>query len=149
MKRFLQKNKMHKYFQEIMSIKKSPHSIALGFAIGTGIAVLPTPGIGIFAGLLVIFLFKKVNKISLFGAMLIFNPLILAPIYYLSYQLGNWLLGNAPKQEFEVSLYNIVYHLSGRFLMGNIIISVVISFASYFLVKYIAQKYQKKQPSHS
>lgn len=139
------KKSLKHHINDIIKIKTSPHSIALGFAIGAFIAILPTVGIGILLGIIIIFLFKKVSKLSLFGAMLVFNPLILAPIYYLSYQLGNLILGNAPKQEFDLSLYNMVYHLSARFLLGNVILAVVFSLLSYYIVKNIAQKYQEKK----
>lgn len=41
------KEKIMHHFHEALRIKKSPHSIALGFGIGTFIGILPTPGFGV------------------------------------------------------------------------------------------------------
>ena len=65
------KEKLKHHFQEVLKTKTSPHSIALGFAIGTLIDILPTLGFGFFLGLLVGLIFEKVNKYSLFGAIIL------------------------------------------------------------------------------
>jgi len=49
--------------REFVGIKKSAHSIALGFAIGTFIGIMPTPGFGVLFALLVVLFYKEVNKI--------------------------------------------------------------------------------------
>ncbi|MBU1854940.1 MAG: DUF2062 domain-containing protein [Nanoarchaeota archaeon] len=135
---------LREHFRKVISIKKSPHSIALGFAIGTLIAMLPTFGFGpLFAAILML-IFTKLNKFSLFGSFIIWNPIMMMPFYYLNFKLGNLILGSAPAVKFEFSIMNAVHFLSLRFVLGSIIISTTMVIVCYFIVRKIAKKFQKK-----
>jgi uncharacterized protein len=129
------KAKVKHHFHEVIRIKKSPHSIVFGFAIGTLIAILPTPGLSIILGLVVISIFKNISKIALFGALLFWNPIVSAPLYILSYKIGGLLFGNLPVVEYEVSILDNAYNFTRRYLVGNFILAVSISIASYFLIR--------------
>ena len=126
--------KIKNHLDEMTKVKRSNRSIALGFAIGTFIAVLPTPGFNILVGLLIVFLFKKVNKFSLFGAMLIWNPFILTPVYILSYKIGNIIFESTPMVEYKIHIISQIYNFSRRFLVGNIILAVILAITSSILV---------------
>jgi len=133
-----------KYVKSIASIKKSPHSIALGFAVGSFIAIMPTLGTGPLIALVVLLIFTKLNKIALFGSFLIWNPLVMTSVYYLSYKIGNLVFGRAPLIAFEFSISNIIKFFSLKFLVGNTILAILVSVLSYFIIKTIAVNYQKK-----
>ena len=120
---------------KLLKQKKSSHSIALGFAIGTFIGIIPTPGISIILGLLIVLIYRKVNKYSLFIAILFWNTLALAPMYYLSYKIGDLLFGDLPLFEYNVPILNQIYNFTKRYLRGNFILAVSVSIASYFIVK--------------
>ena len=137
-------SQLGQHLSEVIRIKKSTHSIALGFSIGTFISILPTPGFSILIGLLILLIFKKVNKIAMLAAFVIWNPLVQAPIYLLSYKLGDLLLGAYPVVEYQLPFWYTVYHFSRRFFVGNLIIGVCLAITSYFLVKQLAQFYQRK-----
>ncbi|MBA3064624.1 DUF2062 domain-containing protein, partial [Candidatus Woesearchaeota archaeon] len=66
--------KIKEHLSEIIRIKTSPHSIALGFAIGTFIAILPTLGFTYLIAIIVMLVYAKESKIALFGALLLWNP---------------------------------------------------------------------------
>jgi len=136
--------KLRRHFEEVIRIKKSPRSIAFGFALGTLIAILPTFGLGIFIGLLVILFFKKVSKISMIVAFAIWNPFVLAPMAALSYHLGDLILGNTPVVEYELTFMQNFFIYTKRFLIGNFILASTISAASYFLVYYLSKEYKRK-----
>ncbi|MBN2112146.1 DUF2062 domain-containing protein [Candidatus Woesearchaeota archaeon] len=138
------KKRIKKHFTEVIKIKKSPHSIALGFAIGTFISNLPTPGVNILLGLLVSLLYTKVNKLSLFGGILFWNPLITPFTYGLSFKIGDFLLGNAAIVEYTPNRFEQFYSFSSRFLLGVVIVASVLAVASYFIVWSLAYLYQKK-----
>jgi len=138
------KERLKEHFKEVIRIKKSPKSIALGFALGTLIAILPTFGLGIFIGLLIILIFKKINKISMIVAFAVWNPFVLAPMAALSYYLGDLILGSAPIVEYELTFMQNFFIYTRRFLLGNFILSTAISTISYFLVYYFTKKYQKR-----
>jgi uncharacterized protein len=129
---------------EVIKLKKTPHSIALGFAIGTFIAILPTLGIGIFIALLVALVYPKVSKISLFGSFLVWNPFILVPLYALSYTIGNLIYTGIPMIEQEGAFLTGLYNVSREFFLGNIIVSGSIAVLSYFILKHVIKVYKKK-----
>jgi uncharacterized protein (DUF2062 family) len=136
--KFLEKIKLH--FKEVLALKKDPQAIALGFSIGTLIALLPTFGFGILLGLIIMAIFKNISKISMFAAFAILNPLVLIPFYTLSQYLGNFLLGSLPITDIEFTFLQNFYHYSLRFLLGNLIIALAVSIASYFIIYFIAKK---------
>jgi uncharacterized protein (DUF2062 family) len=129
-----------KHILKILQLKSSPHSIALGFAIGTFIALLPTFGFGAFIGLFLLLIFENINKISLLSSFVIWNPLILAPIYYLSYKFGILLCGGVVTDKLSFRIQDLLYSFSRTFLIGNFIISLSISVLCYFLIKNILLK---------
>ncbi len=139
------KEKLKHHFHEVMMTKKSEHSIALGFTIGTFISILPTPGFNILLGLLVVLIYKKVNKFSLFIAMAVWNTLTLIPIYWLSYKIGDLLFGSVPVVKYNIVILDQIYNFSRRFLVGNFILAVVISPLSYFIVKGLIRLYRRRK----
>ena len=76
------------HVKRVIRIEESAHSIATGFAVGTMLALLPTFGLGIFIGLAVIIIFKKISKISMIASFAFWNPILLIPMYTLSYKIG-------------------------------------------------------------
>jgi len=134
--------RLKEHFKEVLRIKTSPHSIALGFAIGTLIAILPTFGFTYLIAIIVMLVYAKESKIALFGALLLWNPFVLFPVYTLSYRLGDFILKGYPA----------IYSLQGieqfryatlRFLVGNFVIAVLFSVTSYFILRKLVS-YSKK-----
>jgi uncharacterized protein len=132
------------HFKRVIETKKSPHSIALGFTLGTLIALLPTPGFSVLIGILVVFIFNKINKYSLFGAIALWNPLVQIPIYTLSYKIGNLIFGSMPLVEYKISLLHQILIYTRRFLIGNVILAILISIISYIVVWLVASHYANK-----
>ncbi len=139
------KAKIRHHFEEVWKVKTSPHSIALGFAVGTFFALLPTPGFSILLGFLVVLIFEKVNKFSLLAAMAIWNPIVLIPIYSLSYLIGDLLFGKLPYIELRFQFLEQAYNFSRQFIIGNTLLAIVFSVASYFILKGIAVAVHKRR----
>ena len=57
---------LRRHFIEVLRAKTSGHSVAFGFALGSFIAISPTPGFSILLGIAMVAIFKKLNKLSLF-----------------------------------------------------------------------------------
>lgn len=138
------KQKIKKHLEEVIKIKESPNSIALGFAIGTAIAILPTFGLGILIGLLIVLIFKKISKISMLAAFVVFNPLITFSLYGLSYKIGDFLLNEIPVKKYSIEILNQLFVYSKRFLLGNFILTIIIASLSYVIIYLLAKKYQKQ-----
>lgn len=138
------KKKARAYLREIKNRKTSEHAIALGFAVGTFIGIIPTPGFGVFLGFASILLIKNMNKVSVFFGLAFWNYLTLTPIYLLSFKIGNLLFDEAPVVRYKFQILNQLYSFSRRFLVGNFILAVVISIACYFLVKALVRTYRRR-----
>ena len=112
------KEKLRHHFHEIHKPEISEHSIALGFAIGTFIGILlPVPVFSIPAALLVILVNKKISKLALFGAIILFwNFLTLTPVYLLSYEIGKLLFGEVSVVKFDIVILDKIYNSSIKYL---------------------------------
>jgi uncharacterized protein (DUF2062 family) len=139
------KEKLKHHFHEVAKSKTSAHAIALGFAIGTAIGLFPTPGFGTLLGVIIALILEKVNKVSIFIAMAIWNPIVCAPFTILSYELGDIILGSRKLITFSSSFLNRFSNLSIKYFLGNIIITVTASVLMYFLVKYAVIIYRKRK----
>lgn len=140
--KFLTKLKNH--FLEVLETKNSPHSIAFGFAFGTLIAVLPTLGFGVLIGLAFLLVFKKMNKYSMLLAFAFWNPFLLASLSPFQYKLGAYLLRDVGIQRYRFKVLNTLFVYSRNYLLGTFIFAIVLTILSYFLILFLAYKYQKK-----
>jgi len=119
--------------------------IALSFSLGTLIAILPTPGFGIFVGLSLLLLFKSLNKIAMVLAISIWNPFLQIPVYFASYRLGCILLGQTPRMRADQAWFTLFTEYTQAFVLGNCILGIIISVGSYFLILRIAQIHRRKK----
>ena len=138
------KQRLKRHFLEVLELKTSTVSIAAGFAVGSLISILPRPGFGVILGTIVVILFKRINKMSTFLALALWNPLTLAPIYALSFKIGYGIFGRAPIVKYKFTILEQVYYYTKRFLVGNIISAICIS-ALCYLLSYIAVEVYKRK----
>jgi len=136
--------KLKDHLSEVLKIKTSPKSIASGFAIGVFFGIFPTFGLELIIIPLTILFFKKISKISLGIAYILFNPLITFPIHILSYFIGDKLLSNFPVVLVRWEFLGNVLTYTRRFILGSFIIAVILSLISYFVVLFLSKKYQSK-----
>lgn len=142
-KRF--KNKIKKHFKEVLEIKTSPNEIAWGFAVGTFFANFPTFGLEFLLIFLIIIIFKRISKVSLLLAFVVWNPLITYPLGVVSYFIGNSILGDAPVITLKFTLFHEIIRITIRYILGSLIIATFFALISYFIVLYLTKKYQKKE----
>lgn len=133
---------LRRHWEEVLRIKTEPETIALGFAIGTFLAILPLFGMSIVLGFGVVVLWKSISKIALFAALAIWNPLTLIPVYLASIKIGDAIFGAAPVLEFELTFMENAFHFSRRFLVGNLLMAVFLTIASYVIVLLCAKRVQ-------
>ena len=142
-KKYIERIKKH--FRDIIEIKTEPGEIAIGFAIGTFFANFPTFGLEFFAIFLILMLFKKISKISLLFAYVIWNPFITYPIGGLSYVLGNYILGDAPVTIVRFVVFQNFIQFTIRYMLGSLIVATFFAIISYFVILYLSKKYQRKE----
>jgi uncharacterized protein len=136
------KFKLKRFLVEISTSKISTHNLAFGFALGTFIAILPTPGFGILVGILLIYLFKKINATSILFPFAVWNPLLLAPLYLLSYKVGDLLFHAKTAVETEYTYLSKILYFCQTYLVGNVIVAVVFSLLSYFIVFHFTERFK-------
>jgi uncharacterized protein (DUF2062 family) len=137
--------------KELVSARSSPHEIALGFSIGTLISILPTPGFNFILGAIAVAVYRPVNKLAVFGAITFYNPIVMIPFYWASYQVGSLIYGLNPVVHYDVAAMNEAYDFTRRFLVGNVIVAVTTSALTYPLVRRIVEirRASAAQPSQA
>jgi uncharacterized protein len=141
------KNKIKEHFQEVLKIKTSPREIAIGFGIGSFFANFPTFGLEFLIIFIILILFKRVSKISLIFAYIVWNPLITYPLAVFSYLVGNFILGDAPIITIRFTILQEVIRFTVRYMVGSLITATILAIASYWAMYYLAKKYQEKNPA--
>jgi uncharacterized protein len=134
------KAKLH----ELNKTHTDPHAVALGFSIGTFISILPTPGFNILIGIFILLLYPKLNKMSIFIGLAVWNPLTAIPIYIASFKIGSFLFGNTDIVTIEFTIWEKAFHFTQRFLVGNVLLATIIALSSYVLLKKGMSMYRKK-----
>ena len=110
--------------RKLLRADDSPHRLALAFALGVLLGILPGTGAVMAAGLATAL---RLNiPLAVAGAMLT-NPLTAPLVYGGSYFIGHWLLGRLEVQ-----------HAMARILLttiaGNLILSIALALVGYGLI---------------
>lgn len=138
------KSKFKNYFEKVMKTKKGLRSIALGFSIGAFITILPTPGLNILLGLLMIFLLPYISKYALFTAYFVFNGIVKTPIYLFALYLGTQLFGNKQELLLNTSLINLGTMFTKNFILGVLIVDIVLAVLSYHFVYHFVKYFRAR-----
>lgn len=134
------KAKLKECYEQLVSLKGKPNTIAYGFAIGVFIGVTPT--IPFHTVLIVLFciLLKKNITAGYIGSWLISNPLTIAFFYVSQYRLGKLLLGTSyPRFYFRHSSFIEIIHKGWDvllpLLLGGLIMAPIFAVPAYFIAR--------------
>lgn len=135
------------FAKRLLSLNGSPHGIALGFALGLFLSVLPTFGLGMVAAL-VAAPFLRANLVSTYLGTLVVNPFTGVFFYGLDYFAGALLLGYGRDVAIPRSLDEL-FQAAGRvavpLYVGGVIVAGVLSLAGYAVILWGAWAYRKKR----
>lgn len=120
--------------KSLLQAETSAHNQALGFAVGTFISLLPTPGFNFALALLLASWFRQIHRATLLAALAIWNVFVTAPFFALSYKLGNFLFPAPATGSVATQWQAQVISFVQGFLVGNLIIAVTITAVSYAIV---------------
>ena len=127
----------------LLNAEASAHNQAIGFALGTFISLLPTPGLNFALSLLLASWFR-LHKATVLLSLAIWNVFVTAPFMALSYRLGNWLFpAPATASVTEQWQAEVISFVQG-FLVGNLIVAGVVTAVSYTIVLSILWIFQQK-----
>ena len=112
------------------------HSVSVAFFVGMFCAVLPCPGQSVLAALMAL-IFRCNLPISV-ALVWITNPFTFAPIFFLTFELGRWLL-NSPPVQFSFQLSWDWFNSQGLalilpLLVGSLTTGVVLGILSYLII---------------
>jgi uncharacterized protein (DUF2062 family) len=132
-------------------LSATPHAIALGFAAGAFAAVTPYLGTHMAMAALVAWAIGGSIVASLLGTFL-GNPLTYPFIWFVSYKLGNLLLGGHGTKK-PIDLSHGLFHSSFDKLwpilkpmtLGSIPVGIAAAVACYFLVRPMVEAYQHRR----
>ena len=109
----------------------SPHLTGVSFAFGMFVTTLPTLGAGIPVLAWIGHRFERANKLALFAAVAILNPLVKSGVYLVSFLIGVQLLGPIPGiTRVDIGL-DAGADVLVRLLVGNVILAVGFAVVSY------------------
>jgi len=167
MKSYYQKVRHHfrKPIHKAIKQKATPHSIAIGFAIGTFIAIFPTFFLGLVIVLLIMLFYKTMNKIAAVAGLLFWNIVMMAPMYYLSYNIGRFIFRSQNQATLRSEGHDFIALLNVRpfsfenvtvflreniiflkeYLVGNFILATIVSILSYFIIRRAVIIYQESK----
>lgn len=137
--------KLKRYTISVLNSDKSDVSIALSYAFGTLIALLPTPGFSTAIGVGFLAIFKQLNKMAVLLSMLVWNAITIIPVYWLSFKIGTHISNGLPDVEIENETLRQVLLFIKQFALGNLALTIPISIGSYFLAMILlrlARKYR-------
>lgn len=113
-------------------------SVSRAFLVGLFCAFLPIPLQMILAAVLAIFI--RSNLAISVGLVWITNPLTMPPIFYFTYVVGDFLIGDpAHAVEFEMTMEWLSSSISviwWPLLFGSLICGVIFGLAGYFSIQW-------------
>lgn len=115
------------------------YSVSMAFLVGIFIAFLPIPGQMLLAAALA---FQVRCNLPIAMALIwITNPLTIAPMFFMTYKLGSWLL-ETPPVAFSIELSwawinSELKRIWKPLIVGSLCAGSFFSLLSYFTVKYL------------
>lgn len=143
-------SRIRQFYQQFISLKGDPLSLAWGVAMGVFIGVTPT--IPFHTVLIIVFgfLLRKNMTSAYLGSWLISNPLTIPLLYISEYQIGRLILGRSgvPIRFEEYSVASIL-RLGGDIaiplLLGGLVLAFIFAVPAYFLSYRILSSLRKKE----
>lgn len=113
-----------------------PHLIAVSFAIGVFVTALPSLGVGVIVLAAIGYRYAWANRLALFAAVVVLNPVAKTGVYAGSFALGTILLGPPPGITDPELTLTAGREILLRLLVGNVILAVVFALIGYVLALY-------------
>ena len=149
-------------FKSILTIKESPHRIALAFALGVFLGISPFLGLHYIAAILLALLFRLNKLVAVIGVS-VNNPWTIVPISTFCVWIGAKIIGIKkvlPEIDWAgISLTKIIAKFSdieslkimikqlwpviSSFFVGSMLICTISAVISYFIIQILLAKYKK------
>ena len=128
-------------YLRLLRVNDSPRKIAMGFALGAFIGIFPTFWLGGILSILLSWIFRLNYVSAVLGAFIIMNPLTTPLFWTLSAIAGGLIFSTRAELIIDALKSGEIFHhlkdLAVVYLVGNIIVSSLVSVFSYWLMKRI------------
>jgi len=132
------KHKIRELVTHLNELQGDPHYIAMGMAIGAFIAMTPTMPFHMVIAVALAFVFHC-SKTAAFIASRISNPITVPFLYYGSYKVGMFFIGNSSpfdeKYESIIELLNLGLEVTMAMIAGGAILGIPAGLAAYFITR--------------
>lgn len=150
------------YFLKLLRLRGTPHSIAMGAAIGVFIGLTPTIPFHTILILALTILSRTSFIAGLITSVLVCNPLTYIPIYYFSLLIGNlvtpftvnWeklktvldvVLSDASLEMRIKPLLSLGYEAATVMLVGGTVLALPFGIASYYICHFLVISFRRKR----
>lgn len=132
--------------RDILSLKDSPHRLALAFALGVFIGISPLLGLHTILGISVAWIFR-LNRIVTITGVFVTNPWTIVPIYTFSAWVGAKCLGIKniiPKIDWTHLTFTYLLRefrpLLMPFVLGTALVGFISAVIGYFIIYHAVKK---------
>lgn len=154
----------------LLMLDDTPHSIALGAAVGLWISFTPTIGLHM-ALVMGLSLLMRMNRAAALAAVWVNNPLTVIPVFFFNYLVGAWVMLSEPitlghfrdlfasAAVHETWYENLLYiclaagkatlEIIVPLWVGSLVVATAVAVPAYFIVRRLARKYQNRRRSTS
>jgi uncharacterized protein (DUF2062 family) len=148
--------------RKILMLDDTPHSIALGTAIGMWIGMTPTVGVQMILVIIFWFLTRPLFRFNKFAAILtvyLSNPFTIVPIYYFNYWVGTWFVEGTVKYEDFARILEydgaaewwdtviaLFVTIGWPLILGSLIVATAFSIPTYPMMLWLLKRH-KQQPT--
>lgn len=137
-------------WRRLWRLSGSPHTIALGVAVGVFVSCTPFLGLHVLLAMLVTWVLRGNVLAGIFGTM-IGNPVTYPPVWFATYDLGNWFLGmRADNVDVTSTLmsersFDMILPIIVPMAVGSVPVGLAAGSISYLLVKSAVAAYQHQR----
>ena len=139
---------LSQHHMTLVAINDTPHSIALGSALGFAFGFTPLTGIKTLLSFFTAWVLRC-NKVAAIIAVTVHDVLIfiMPAVYYAEYKAGCWILGRpAPaKMRFHFALHDylswhVFHHIVWPVLIGSLFLALPSGVIVYFLLRLLVTR---------
>ncbi|MGV8995874.1 MAG: DUF2062 domain-containing protein [Parvibaculaceae bacterium] len=139
------------YWRRVRRLNGSPHSVALGMAIGAFMGCSPYLGFHIVGAMLFAWVFRSNIVAAVLGTN-VGNPITYPPIWWASYDLGNWIMGVHPAKDVDLvstlmssKAFDVIVPFLVPMAIGSIPIGLCAALITYVFTRSTVAAYQKRR----
>ena len=130
--------------QELLGAAESPLALAAAFALGTLTSFFPIPILDSLLAVGLTVRFERLNKAAIFAARVVWNDLLVVPLYGPGFKLGQLVLTAVlDTQENQAADHPYFWSLLS-FIIGAALLAMVAAALGFLIVFLIAAAYRKK-----